>query len=87
MPRKLTASAEAKRKKRASVKSETPKTPRTTLSKTALPHDSFCLYIKDFEEQGPYRPVVEEKTIAWARKRGSNAAAKKFEVDVQIVKD
>uniref|UniRef100_A0A915DJR0 Uncharacterized protein n=1 Tax=Ditylenchus dipsaci TaxID=166011 RepID=A0A915DJR0_9BILA len=57
------------------------------IKKTALPHDSFCLYIKDFEEQGPYRPVVEEKTIAWARKRGSNAAAKKFEVDVQIVKD
>uniref|UniRef100_A0A915DUB2 Uncharacterized protein n=1 Tax=Ditylenchus dipsaci TaxID=166011 RepID=A0A915DUB2_9BILA len=45
------------------------------IEETGLPHDSGNRYIKDFEEQGTYR------------KYGSSAAAEKFEVYVQVVKD
>ena len=106
MPRKLTASAKAKLKKRASREIEDAKDlphdikrsmteglfrigwdATKIIKETGLPHDSVYRHIQDFEEQGTYRPGVNEKAIAWARKYGSSAAAKKFKVDVQVVKD
>uniref|UniRef100_A0A915D4B8 Resolvase HTH domain-containing protein n=1 Tax=Ditylenchus dipsaci TaxID=166011 RepID=A0A915D4B8_9BILA len=89
MPRKLTANAKAKPKKRASREIEDANDLRAILSvqliglhatkiikETGLPHDSVYRYIKDFEEQETYRPAVKQKTIAWARKYESSAAAK-----------
>uniref|UniRef100_A0A915EE79 Uncharacterized protein n=1 Tax=Ditylenchus dipsaci TaxID=166011 RepID=A0A915EE79_9BILA len=54
---------------------------------TGLPHDSVYLHIKDFEEHRTSRSAVREKMIAWARMCGSSASSKKFEVDVQVVKE
>uniref|UniRef100_A0A915CL77 Uncharacterized protein n=1 Tax=Ditylenchus dipsaci TaxID=166011 RepID=A0A915CL77_9BILA len=91
MPQKLTASAKTKEKKRALCEIEDAKDLTHDIERSMTEglfriswdalrviKERACVMIRS----ETYRPAVKEKTIAWARKYGSSAVAKKFEVDV-----